>query len=109
MSGNEDAERSRRNYHAPYTGKHPIPTISKYREEKLNDERRKNKVINYTKQIRSAGYGCGGIPFVYIRKTVRLPTSRQRSQRSGGQKSHHPTEPPSKLGTIANEAVKLFS
>lgn len=34
MSGQEDAERTRRNYHAPYTAKHPIPTISEYREEK---------------------------------------------------------------------------
>lgn len=33
MSGREDAEDNRR-YQAPYSAKHPIPTISKYREEK---------------------------------------------------------------------------
>ena len=33
MSGNEDAD-ERRRYQAPYNAKHPIPTISKYREEK---------------------------------------------------------------------------
>ena len=33
MSGHEDAEEKRR-YQAPYSAKHPIPTISKYREEK---------------------------------------------------------------------------
>ncbi|KAF2212533.1 hypothetical protein CERZMDRAFT_58831 [Cercospora zeae-maydis SCOH1-5] len=34
MSGQEDADRSRRNYHAPYTQRRPIPTISKYEKEK---------------------------------------------------------------------------
>ncbi|KAM3415028.1 hypothetical protein BST61_g10165 [Cercospora zeina] len=34
MSGPEDADRSRRNYHAPYTQRRPIPTISKYEKEK---------------------------------------------------------------------------
>lgn len=34
MDGEEDAEVSRRNYKAPYTSKHPIPTIQHYREEK---------------------------------------------------------------------------
>jgi hypothetical protein len=33
MSGHEDAEENRR-YRTPYNAKHPIPTISKYREEK---------------------------------------------------------------------------
>jgi hypothetical protein len=33
MSGSEDAEKSRRNHKAPYTQRHPIPTIAKYREE----------------------------------------------------------------------------
>ncbi|KAF2842793.1 hypothetical protein M501DRAFT_28089 [Patellaria atrata CBS 101060] len=34
MSGRDDADAPRRNYKAPYTPHHPIPTISKYREEK---------------------------------------------------------------------------
>lgn len=34
MSGHEDADDARRRYQAPYTAKHPIPTIGKYREEK---------------------------------------------------------------------------
>src|ERR1700712_1775670 len=39
MSGVEDAASdSRRNYKAPYTAQHPIPTVREYREEK---ERRK--------------------------------------------------------------------
>ena len=33
MSGHEDAEQNRR-YRTPYDARHPIPTISKYREEK---------------------------------------------------------------------------
>jgi hypothetical protein len=38
MSGSEDAARSRRVHHTPYTQRNPIPTIAKYREEK--EERR---------------------------------------------------------------------
>ena len=34
MSGHEDADESRRRYQAPYSQRRPIPTISKYREEK---------------------------------------------------------------------------
>lgn len=34
MDGEEDADVSRRNYKAPYTSKHPIPTIQHYREVK---------------------------------------------------------------------------
>ncbi|KXT06313.1 hypothetical protein AC578_9198 [Pseudocercospora eumusae] len=40
MSGNEDAERSRRNYTAPYNRHNPVPTIAKYRQEK--EERQVN-------------------------------------------------------------------
>lgn len=42
MSGNEDAEATRRNYHAPYSKRNPIPTIDKYRKEKEN--RRANAI-----------------------------------------------------------------
>lgn len=34
MEGQEDTEDARRSYKAPYTNKHHIPTIGKYREEK---------------------------------------------------------------------------
>lgn len=34
MSGHDDADESKRRYHAPYTSHRPIPTIAKYREEK---------------------------------------------------------------------------
>ncbi|KAF2098498.1 hypothetical protein NA57DRAFT_39057 [Rhizodiscina lignyota] len=34
MEGQEDVEESRRKYKAPYTQKHPIPTVQHYREEK---------------------------------------------------------------------------
>ncbi|KAF2725521.1 hypothetical protein K431DRAFT_290643 [Polychaeton citri CBS 116435] len=34
MSGADDADESRRRYQAPYTGRHTIPTIAKFREEK---------------------------------------------------------------------------
>lgn len=33
-NGQDDADEARRKYQAPYTQHHPIPTISKYREEK---------------------------------------------------------------------------
>ncbi|KAK5113917.1 hypothetical protein LTR85_010450 [Meristemomyces frigidus] len=36
MSGADDANEARRNYNAPYTPHHTIPTIQKYREEKEN-------------------------------------------------------------------------
>lgn len=36
MSGKDDADEARRNYNAPYTPRHTIPTIQKYREEKEN-------------------------------------------------------------------------
>ncbi|TKA27721.1 hypothetical protein B0A50_04822 [Salinomyces thailandicus] len=38
--GREDANNARRNYKAPYTPGNPIPTISKYREEKERRERK---------------------------------------------------------------------
>ncbi|KAF5019882.1 hypothetical protein F66182_8118 [Fusarium sp. NRRL 66182] len=34
MSGRDDADEQRLRYKAPYSAKHPIPTISKYREER---------------------------------------------------------------------------
>lgn len=43
MSGHEDADDARRRYNAPYTAKHPIPTIAKYREEK---EARKTEAVS---------------------------------------------------------------
>ena len=36
MSGQDDAEEPRRRYQAPYTPKHQIPTIQRYKEEKDN-------------------------------------------------------------------------
>ncbi|KAK4542102.1 hypothetical protein LTR36_007133 [Oleoguttula mirabilis] len=36
MSGTDDANEARRNYNAPYTPHHTIPTIQKYREEQEN-------------------------------------------------------------------------
>ncbi|KAL7943272.1 hypothetical protein V8C42DRAFT_330214 [Trichoderma barbatum] len=43
MAGKEDVEHARR-YEAPYSERHPIPTISKYREEK--EERQQNALRN---------------------------------------------------------------
>lgn len=40
MSGVDDVETGRKNYKAPYTPHHPVPTIQKYREEK---EQRKDE------------------------------------------------------------------
>jgi len=34
MSGRDDADQHRRQYQAPYTGNHSIPTVQKYRETK---------------------------------------------------------------------------
>ena len=34
MSGYDDAEHTERNFHGPYTPRHGIPTVEKYREEK---------------------------------------------------------------------------
>ncbi|KAK0970583.1 hypothetical protein LTR91_015877 [Friedmanniomyces endolithicus] len=36
MSGRDDADANRRQYQAPYTGNHSIPTVQKYRETKEN-------------------------------------------------------------------------
>lgn len=55
MSGNEDIETSRSNYHAPY-GKHKqIPTIQKYREEK--ESRRANAIDGDDDDAQGAALG----------------------------------------------------
>lgn len=63
MSGNEDADESRRRFQAPYTGHHPIPTISKYREEK---------------EARKAAAGRDGVPHEEEEDLGRTRTQRAR-------------------------------